>query len=133
MMMFATRASGARALLSNAFPVLPLSNVPERTVAEVIVSRRRHSMLAAATAFIAVASTAPASASQTNYTYDALGRLVRVEQTGVAASAYDSRYTFDAAGNRTTHVVSGAANNAPSGVVVVPYVGGYRIIPLKRE
>lgn len=136
-----TRAMSMRPLLTSASSVLPFFGSPGMVTNRAFTGRWHYFVLAAATAFAAVGSAAPAWAGQTTYTYDALGRLVRAEQTGAAGIAYDARYTFDAAGTRTTHVVSGATNsgpgdatnNAPRGMVVVPHVGSYRIIPLKRE
>ena len=55
-----------------------------------------------------VAATA-ALASDVTYTYDALGRLVRVEYAGGSAIVYN----YDAAGNRTSVVYNGT-NGAPT-------------------
>lgn len=49
----------------------------------------------------------PAHAQQaTNYTYDALGRLVTVQQSGGPASGENETYTYDAAGNRVGYAGS---------------------------
>lgn len=129
-MIFPTREAGALALLSNALRLPPLSDVPERTVAGVVVSRWRHSMLAAAAVFIAAASTAPASAGQISYNYDARGRLVQVDRIRNTGSASKTLYTYDAADNRTSRVAQGAG--AAGGLAIVPHAGGYRIIHLNQ-
>lgn len=43
-----------------------------------------------------------------NYSYDELGRLVKVEQRSGASSNTLSNYTYDKAGNRTNVKVTGA-------------------------
>ncbi|WP_293992806.1 hypothetical protein [Sphingomonas sp.] len=43
-----------------------------------------------------------------NYTYDAKGRLVKVEHSGSVNSNVVANYTFDHADNRTNLNVSGA-------------------------
>lgn len=43
-----------------------------------------------------------------NYSYDELGRLVRVEQKGDAGSNAVSNYAYDKAGNRANVKVTGA-------------------------
>lgn len=60
--------------------------------------------------------------------YDALGRLTRV-QTSTATTVY----SYDAAGNRTVVSVTASAPEAKPArpVVVVPSGGGYLVIPLK--
>ncbi len=51
-----------------------------------------------------------ASASETQgYTYDAKGRLVKVERTGTINSGVDSAYEYDKAGSRTRVKVTGSA------------------------
>lgn len=57
-----------------------------------------------AVAAIAASAANVASAGSASYTYDNLGRLVKVSySTGVVIT-----YTYDAAGNRTATVVTGA-------------------------
>ena len=87
-------------------------------------------------ALLGLGPAAPAAAGTTSYGYDALGRLIRVQQVGTGAYAAD--YGYDKAGNRTRYAVSGAsAGTGPAtgaGIVVVPFrnrVGvTYRIIPV---
>ena len=60
---------------------------------------------------VALAATAapPSPANETtNYTYDALGRLVKVEQEGGVNNGVASNYSYDKAGNRTNVNVTGA-------------------------
>lgn len=50
-----------------------------------------------------------ASASETvTYTYDAKGRLVKVERTGTVNNGVKAEYSHDKAGNRTNVKVTGA-------------------------
>lgn len=46
----------------------------------------------------------------TSYTYDALGRLTSVAQSGGPSSGTKTCYTYDAAGNRTNVTVTNPAN-----------------------
>ncbi len=49
------------------------------------------------------------SASETvTYTYDAKGRLVKVEHTGTVNNGVKAEYSHDKAGNRTSVKVTGA-------------------------
>lgn len=59
---------------------------------------------------ILTGSLSPASASETiTYTYDSLGRLVKVDHGATGPNAgVSSTYTYDKAGNRTNVVVAGA-------------------------
>ncbi|MFA6112564.1 MAG: hypothetical protein WC729_01185 [Sphingomonas sp.] len=63
-------------------------------------------------AMIAVAmvgATGIASGSETiNYSYDAKGRLVRVQHSGTVNNNVVANYTFDAADNRKNLKVTGA-------------------------
>jgi YD repeat-containing protein len=55
-----------------------------------------------------------ASASETiSYTYDAKGRLVKVERTGTVNNGVTTQYTHDHADNRSNVTVTGSPNNAP--------------------
>lgn len=69
---------------------------------------------------LALPSSAVASDTVT-YTYDARGRLIRVQHSGGPAAGVDKRYTYDKADNRSRVQISGAtvtlsasaATNAP--------------------
>ena len=73
----------------------------------------RKEMLAMAATALAVAATATvagmsANASETvNYTYDARGRLVKVERSGTVNNNVSAEYSYDKGDNRTNvNVVS---------------------------
>lgn len=84
--------------------------------------RRFSSALAVATAVLLSASAA--SAGSTNYTYDALGRLVQVTMSsGIVVT-----YAYDAAGNRTQVTSTGGPY---ANLVVIPLLGG-AVIPLAQ-
>lgn len=52
----------------------------------------------------------PAVAAETlTYTYDARGRLVKVERSGSVNNGVKAEYTHDKADNRTTVVVTGSS------------------------
>jgi len=56
----------------------------------------------------------PAYAAETIvYTYDAKGRLVKVERSGSVNNGVKAEYTHDRANNRKRVKVSGSPNNAP--------------------
>ncbi|NIJ64633.1 hypothetical protein FHR20_001564 [Sphingomonas leidyi] len=58
---------------------------------------------------LAATASAPSPANETtNYTYDALGRLVKVEQEGGVNNGIVSNYSYDKAGNRANVNVTGA-------------------------
>ena len=60
---------------------------------------------------LAAMATGMAAASETvNYTYDAKGRLVKVEHTGTVNNNVVSNYSFDKADNRVNVNVTGAPN-----------------------
>ncbi|WP_249341236.1 MULTISPECIES: RHS repeat protein [unclassified Sphingomonas] len=59
-------------------------------------------------ALAATASPPPPANETTNYSYDALGRLVKVEQAGGVNNGVASNYSYDKAGNRTNVNVTGA-------------------------
>jgi hypothetical protein len=65
--------------------------------------------------FICIAATpALAIASETvNYTYDAKGRLVKVEHSGTVNNNLVANYTHDKANNRTNLNVTGSPNPPP--------------------
>lgn len=63
----------------------------------------------------------------TTYTYDALGRLLKVE----SPVAGNTTYTYDAANNRTSVVKTAPAVTPPTGkkVIVLPLLG-FVVIPI---
>lgn len=70
--------------------------------------------LAGAVAAMLVAN-GPLSAAETvTYTYDAQGRVIKVERTGTVNNGVKTEYKHDRAGNRTTVIVTGSPNPAPS-------------------
>jgi hypothetical protein len=55
-----------------------------------------------------------AIASETiNYSYDAKGRLVRVDRTGTVNNGVTTNYAHDKADNRTNVTVTGSPNAPP--------------------
>lgn len=57
---------------------------------------------------------AHANASETiTYTYDAKGRLVKVERSGAVNNGLKYEYTHDKANNRRNLKVTGSPNSAP--------------------
>lgn len=56
----------------------------------------------------------PALAAETIiYTYDAKGRLVKVERSGTVNNGVKIEYTHDKSNNRTNVKVTGSANSPP--------------------
>lgn len=53
------------------------------------------------------------AAETVTYTYDAKGRLIRVERSGTINNGVKAEYTFDKAGNRKSAKVTGSPNSAP--------------------
>lgn len=68
------------------------------------------------------APTLAAAAETQTYTYDALGRLTKVE----TSSGRKTEYTYDAANNRTQVTSTGGSSGR---VVVLPLLGGL-VLPL---
>lgn len=75
----------------------------------------------------------------TSVTYDALGRVTRVEKTGGPANGVQTTYDLDPAGNRTKVKVVGSTNGSgnPGGgatpattVFIVVPLNGYTLIPV---
>ena len=63
---------------------------------------KRGKKVALAAAALTVVATAAAMASETiAYTYDARGRLVKVERKGTVNNNVTANYTYDKADNRT--------------------------------
>lgn len=63
-----------------------------------------------------LASAGTASAETITYTYDALGRMVRVEVAGGESGATQQTYEYDAAGNRKrVNATGGSSSGGPVG------------------
>ncbi|MGA9581607.1 MAG: hypothetical protein WBR13_06530 [Allosphingosinicella sp.] len=60
-----------------------------------------------------VAASAAIAAETVVYTYDAKGRLVKVERTGTVNNNVTTNYTFDKADNRTVKTTTGSPNPPP--------------------
>ena len=61
-----------------------------------------------------VATGTAAAASETiTYTYDAKGRLIKVERSGTVNNGVTTEYTHDKADNRSNVTVTGSPNNSP--------------------
>jgi predicted lipoprotein with Yx(FWY)xxD motif len=71
---------------------------------------KRWAVLAAG---VAVAASAGMAAETVVYSYDARGRLVKVERSGSVNNNVVTNYTFDKADNRTAKSTSGSANPPP--------------------
>lgn len=77
-------------------------------------------------ALVAILGAQPSLAAETvKYTYDALGRLVKVEHVGGSNDGMQQTTAFDPAGNRSNHTVTGVKSR----VIVLP-LNGFTIIPL---
>lgn len=64
--------------------------------------------LAFATALVIGVPTLASASETVTYTYDAKGRLVKVERTGTVNNGVKAEYSHDKAGNRTNVKVTGA-------------------------
>lgn len=62
------------------------------------------------------------SADTTSYTYDALGRLRRIQQSDGPAGPVQLEYQYDASGNRTQYIVSGSSSSGT--LTITPFGGG---------
>jgi hypothetical protein len=60
------------------------------------------------------------------FTYDALGRLVKSEVVGGPNDGMETITTFDPAGNRTQHQTAGANKK----IIVLP-LNGFTVIPIR--
>lgn len=56
-------------------------------------------------------SAAAGASEVVTYTYDAKGRLVRVQHGGGPVSGVDKQYSYDKSGNRQNATVAGAATS----------------------
>lgn len=77
-------------------------------------SKARRVELAVISFAIIAAIPALAVAGETiNYSYDAKGRLVKVERSGTVNNGVTSNYSHDKADNRTNVTVTGSPNLPP--------------------
>lgn len=67
------------------------------------------------TAFVVsvIAATAAHASETVTYTYDARGRLVKVERSGTVNNGVKAEYTLDKANNRKNVKITGSPNPAP--------------------
>jgi YD repeat-containing protein len=77
-----------------------------------VVSTRIWRGLACASFACGLGSAAAATETIT-YTYDAKGRLVKVERSGSVNNGVTTQYTHDHADNRSNVTVTGSPNNSP--------------------
>jgi uncharacterized protein RhaS with RHS repeats len=75
-------------------------------------SRTRRAAWIAAAAVVAIPVLAWATETIT-YSYDARGRLVKVERTGTVNNGIATAYTLDKADNRTAKTTTGSPNGPP--------------------
>lgn len=89
--------------------------------------------------FIAAVPVCSHAQAVVNYTYDALGRVVRVDNTGGVNNQISASYSFDAASNRTNKQVTNSPNGSGgsgseggsvgrSRIIVVPSGTGFALI-----
>ena len=79
-----------------------------------------------AAAALALLPAIAAHASETVvYSYDAKGRLTRVQHSGGPSNGTTAAYTYDPADNRSSVTVTGA----PARLIMVP-LSGLRLIPI---
>jgi hypothetical protein len=76
------------------------------------VDRKRLALILTAGALAAVPVLAIATETIT-YTYDAKGRLVKVERSGTVNNGIATNYSFDKADNRTNKTTTGSPNPGP--------------------
>jgi Spy/CpxP family protein refolding chaperone len=70
--------------------------------------RARNTILMAGAALAAAAAAAALASETLSYSYDARGRLVRVDHSGSVNNGAVANYSYDKADNRTLKNVSGA-------------------------
>jgi hypothetical protein len=73
----------------------------------------RRAELALAVAMIAAAPALAIASETITYTYDAKGRLVKVERSGNVNNGVTTNYTHDKANNRTNVTTTGSPNSSP--------------------
>lgn len=91
-------------------------------------NRGHRASLLLATSAIAWASAADAGETIA-YSYDGLGRLIRVEHSGTVNNGVDARYSYDAADNRANVTVSGVPAVAGGGFEAPEIGAGYAYRP----
>lgn len=89
-----------------------------------MLKRGRRAGLLLATSAIAWASHAEAGETIA-YSYDSLGRLVRVERSGTVNNGVNASYGYDSADNRTNVTVGGAPTVVGGGFELPEVGGGY--------
>jgi hypothetical protein len=86
-----------------------------------------------ALALAATLGVQPALATETvTYTYDALGRVKKVEHVGGDNDGMKQTFTLDPAGNRENYTVTGSKNRGAIRVIVLP-LNGFTIIPINQN
>lgn len=81
---------------------------------------------------LAAAVSTAASAAETSYRYDSLGRLMRSDQTA-SGQPHTVKFTYDAGGNRRTQIVENSLNGPATAVIVTPLGSGFAVIPIDRQ
>lgn len=81
---------------------------------------------------VALAPACIQAAETTAYRYDALGRLIKADQTNGAANLHED-FHYDPAGNRTLHAVDGSPNGSATSAIVLPLSGSFVVIPFYRQ
>ena len=96
--------------------MIELDSIIETKVASVPSSNSRRGVLKKSlwvgVAAIGLAGTAQAAETQ-KFTYDAKGRLVKVERTGTVNDGVKTDYEYDKANNRKRVKVSGSSGSPP--------------------
>ena len=77
------------------------------------MQRGRAARIFAAAVTIAAVPVLAIASETITYTYDAKGRLVKVERAGDVNNGVKTEYTHDKADNRTEVKVTGSTNKAP--------------------
>ena len=77
-----------------------------------MVSTRAWRSLVCASLACSLGSAAAATETIT-YTYDAKGRLIKVERSSTVNNGVTTQYTHDKADNRSNVTVTGSPNNSP--------------------
>ena len=78
-----------------------------------------------------LAATSLSAAETVTYTYDALGRVKKVEYVDGDNDGMKQTFTLDPAGNRENYTITGSKNRGAMRVIVLP-LNGFTIIPLTQ-